>query len=205
MRELEINQFLKGNKWVSGAVISKSDVANNASQVYMDISPDGHDLIRDQGMQAFEQKILARLFELGIKKDCWKLRSVREDIWEQLEPGLNHEIPRVLSLLDAFLHQRMLLDVSPDLGCFKGHFPGNPILAGVVQLHWAVCFSQALFRFDEVPVEIKRLKFKSIVSPPRILELVLNKSSEQEVQFEFASLGQVHSQGRLIFDEEIPC
>ncbi len=120
-------------------------------------------------------------------------------------PGTEHNFPQVLSLVDDFPQQRLLLDISSDLGWFQGHFPGTPVLAGVVQLHWAVSASLALFKFSQVPVEIKRLKFKSIVTPPRQLELVLDKISENEIQFEFSSEGQIHSLGRLIFEEKIPC
>jgi len=120
-------------------------------------------------------------------------------------PGLEHNFPPVLSLVEDFPQQRLSLDISSDLGWFRGHFPGTPVLAGVVQLHWAVSISLILFKFKQIPVEIKRLKFKSIVTPPRVMELVLTKTSKHEVQFEFSSLGQVHSLGCLIFDEKILC
>jgi hypothetical protein len=54
-------------------------------------------------------------------------------------------------------------------------------------------------------VEIKRLKFKRLVVPPVTLELFLCRSTENEVQFEFASDGQQHSQGRLVFAPESSC
>lgn len=120
-------------------------------------------------------------------------------------PNSEHNFPPVLSLVDDFPQQRLLLDISADLGWFQGHFPGTPVLAGVVQLHWAISVSRALFGFREVPVEIKRLKFMSIVTPPKALELVLDKKNENEVQFEFSSSGQIHSLGRLIFEKEAPC
>ena len=97
------------------------------------------------------------------------------------------------------------MDLSPDLGCFRGHFPGNPVLAGVVQLHWAVTVSLILFEFRDAPLEIKRLKFKSVVTPPRTIELALNRPCGNEVQFEYSSLGQQHSQGRLLFAQDATC
>jgi hypothetical protein len=199
VQEFELSQFLEENKWVSDAVITGSGADISANQIYVDISSDGHDLIRDNGMQEFEQRIQARLSSLSLKKDCWKIRPVTPEIWGRSVPGLEHNFPPVLSRVDHLPYQRLLLDISSDLGWFRGHFPGNPVLAGVVQLHWAVSVSLALFKFSEVPVEIKRLKFKSIVIPPTILELALSKPGESEVQFEFSSLGQVHSLGRLIF------
>ena len=107
--------------------------------------------------------------------------------------------------MDNEPYQRLLFEISPDLGWFQGHFPGDPVLAGVVQLHWAVGISLALFNFNDIPAEITRLKFKNIVTPPRTLELALNKAGENEVQFEFTSLGQTHSLGRMIFEGELSC
>lgn len=113
--------------------------------------------------------------------------------------------PPVLSIVDEFPKQRLFLDISNDLDWFQGHFPGTPVLAGVVQLHLAVGASMALFKFNQIPVEVARLKFKNIVTPPCILELELSKLSEREVQFEFSSPGKIHSLGRLIFDLEELC
>jgi 3-hydroxymyristoyl/3-hydroxydecanoyl-(acyl carrier protein) dehydratase len=97
------------------------------------------------------------------------------------------------------------MDITPQLDCFRGHFPGNPVLPGVVQLHWAVVVSMAYFDFDYVPVEIKRLKFKNVVIPPRVVELTISRSGQHEVRFNYSGLGLRHSEGRLIFDEDSTC
>ena len=205
MQEFELSQFLKGNKWVSDAVILNPGAENDVCQLGIDISPEGHDLICDHGIQQFEQRIQARLSSLSVKEDCWSIRLITPQKWEWSVPGLQHNFPPVLSHIDAFPVQRLLMDVSPDLLWFSGHFPDKPIFAGVVQLHWAVTVSVALFKFSEVPVEVKRLKFKSIVTPPKILELTLEMIKENEVQFEFSSKEKSYSLGRLIFKQEIPC
>ncbi len=205
MQEFELSQFLEENRWISGGLILNSDVDNRTVRIDIDISPESHGLIRDHGMQAFEQQIQNRLSSFGLKQDCWKIRPVSPEVWGQSVLGLEHKFPPVLSRIDDSGQQRLLLDVSSEMAWFRGHFPGNPILAGAVQLHWAVGVSLDLFEFREIPFEIKRLKFKSLVAPPRILELALNKTSESEVQFEFNSLGQIHSLGRLIFKEESRC
>ena len=205
MQEITVNLFLEENQWVSDALISRPGADNTDVQIHIDISPNGHDLIRDHGMQKFEREIQSKLSSIDHQGSSWKICSVREDIWGQFDPGLKQTFPRVLSRVEDYPHNRLLIDISPDLSCFQGHFPDKPILAGVTQLHWAVCVSCNLYGFNEVPEEVKRLKFRNIVSPPRVLELTLSKTCENEIQFEFTSLGQIHSQGRLVFDEEIPC
>jgi 3-hydroxymyristoyl/3-hydroxydecanoyl-(acyl carrier protein) dehydratase len=99
----------------------------------------------------------------------------------------------------------MRLDVPLDMSWFRGHFPGQPILPGVIQLHWAVIIARALFGFAGSPQEIKRLKFKKVVIPPRVLELSISKPVPDEVQFEFFGPDVQHSQGRLVFADDAAC
>jgi 3-hydroxymyristoyl/3-hydroxydecanoyl-(acyl carrier protein) dehydratase len=204
VQELELNQFLEENKWVSAAEIINPGADAGSQKIQLDVSPAGHDLIREQGLQSFEQQIQSGLSMLGIAAENWQIRPYSNENRGRLACDPEHNFPAILSRIDDYPRHRILLDISPELGWFEGHFPGNPVLAGVVQLHWAVGVSLALFRFSEVPVEIKRLKFKNIVIPPRVLELTLELCNEQEVQFEFTSMGQVHSLGRLIFVADVP-
>ena len=65
------------------------------------------------------------------------------------------------------------LAMDADLTAFQGHFPGNPILPGVVQVDWAVRFGTEAFgdlgRFQG----IEHLKFQDLVRPGETLELHL--------------------------------
>jgi len=107
--------------------------------------------------------------------------------------------PSVLSIGDEPPATRICLDVSEELSCFRGHFPGQPVLPGIVQLHWAVIVCRALYGFSDVPRDVKRLKFNKVVVPPRTLELWLSQPGEHEVQFRFSSDGDENSQGRIVF------
>jgi 3-hydroxymyristoyl/3-hydroxydecanoyl-(acyl carrier protein) dehydratase len=108
--------------------------------------------------------------------------------------------PRVLSIADESPHTRIRLDVASDLCWFRGHFPGQPVLPGIVQLHWATLVCRALYGLG-VPREVKRLKFKKLVIPPTTLELVVSQQGKQEALFRFSSLGDVHSEGKILFSE----
>ena len=119
------------------------------------------------------------------------------------EPG--PDFPRVLSVHEEPSQYCLQMDISPQLDWFQGHFPGNPVLPGVVQLHWAVIVSMAYFGFESVPAEIKRLKFKNVVIPPRVVELTVSRSGENEVKFTYTGLGLQHSEGKLIFDGDNSC
>lgn len=108
-------------------------------------------------------------------------------------------LPRILSIDGDASQRTYQLAIDVDLECFVGHFPGRPVLAGIVQVHWAVMFSASCFGFKQVPVEIKRLKFKNVVVPPAILKLSLVRVTETDVTFAYAGAGRQCSEGRLIF------
>ena len=119
--------------------------------------------------------------------------------WSDARAAGEKRFPRVLSQLEDLTTLRLLLDVDADLEWFRGHFPGNPVLPGVVQLHWAIGLAQSCFGYPDSPQEILRLKFKSIITPPKVVELALARPRPGEVQFDFSGPGQAYSQGRLKF------
>jgi hypothetical protein len=205
VREFEIDRFLHENSWVDDACVSRDGTEAARHRILIDLSPEGHRLIRDHGMKEFSRRIQSRLPANCHQKLCWDIRPVHGGTWLQCVHKMESDFPPILSRLDDLPHQRLLVDISPGLGCFRGHFPGNPVLPGIVQIHWAVIVSLASFGYHDLPAEIKRLKFKRVVTPPRIIELTLSRPCGNEVQFEYASLGQQHSQGRLIFTEDAPC
>ena len=120
-------------------------------------------------------------------------------------PDADHRFPRILSLTDDGHDIRIRVDVSQGLCWFRGHFPNQPVLPGVVQLHWAVIIVQACFGFSAVPTEIKRLKFKKIVTPPQVLELSVSCKSASEAQFAFFTGSEQNSEGRLVFADTASC
>lgn len=86
--------------------------------------------------------------------------------------------------------------VVPASGPFlDGHFPGQPILPGVMQLHWVMTHVQSL-----VPCQLQRvvqLKFVSPIKPPCQLRLQLRLRAEK-VNFHFYLGEQLCSSGQLI-------
>lgn len=138
-------------------------------------------------------------------KTAWNTQAVQLAVWPGENSGMERYFPPVIARADDAGHHRFQMEITPELAWFHGHFPGNPILPGVVQLHWAVLLSQSIFGFSEDPVEIKQLKFKSVVTPGRILELALTRQSDRLVEFGYSSLDLKHSQGRLVFDEASAC
>ena len=120
-------------------------------------------------------------------------------------PDADDRFPRVLSMAADADSIRLRLDVPEELSWFRGHFPDQPVLAGIVQLHWAVTVAQACFGFTAAPTAIKRLKFKQVVTPPAVMELTVSLRSRNESQFRFSVADGENSEGCLVFAEEARC
>lgn len=82
-----------------------------------------------------------------------------------------------------------------DHNCFKGHFPGCPVLPGVAQLYFVRHFArQAFADFPEASV-LRRLKFQKIVSPGTEIILEIHEKSEGAWAFSIMSVNGSCSSG----------
>jgi 3-hydroxymyristoyl/3-hydroxydecanoyl-(acyl carrier protein) dehydratase len=85
---------------------------------------------------------------------------------------------------DTALHYE--LRVPPTLVHFAGHFPGLPILPGVVQIDWAMRLAAEQVPGVRMLASIEQLKFKAPVPPGALLDLTLtHDASRRRVQFTY--------------------
>ncbi|HTB34184.1 MAG TPA: AMP-binding protein, partial [bacterium] len=93
----------------------------------------------------------------------------------------------------------LLLD--PDLHWFQGHFPGAPILPGVVQVHWAVHFAAEHLGLQGAFRSMQALKFQRPLRPGQRIRLVLTPRADGR-SFEFAYHTEAgrHASGRVTLD-----
>jgi len=109
--------------------------------------------------------------------------------------------PEIVSLSIELPRASYELAVPDRLYYLRGHFPGKPILAGVVQLHWAIQLARTVFTSLNNFKGIEALKFHRIIEPHTPLTLVLEQSETTgKLHFSFSSDLGMHSQGRLLFE-----
>jgi len=204
MLEDELGLWVNGNPWFSTFRIVDTGGDDCEARVQLGLSPEGHDLLCVRGLAEFKQAAFSRYPGDPEQPPCEFATVSDHPAMERLFQPVNG-FPKAISCLSGESEQRLLLDVSEELFWFPGHFAGRPVLPGVVQLHWAVCVAQVHFRYAEPPLRIDRLKFKKVVIPPQIVELRLEKVRPGEVQFEFSSRTQVHSEGRMKFSKDGSC
>jgi acyl-CoA synthetase (AMP-forming)/AMP-acid ligase II len=85
---------------------------------------------------------------------------------------------------------------------FDGHFDGQPILAGVVQVDWVIGFGRRCF---DLPLQFRAmqaLKFQRLIAPetPLRLELIYN-SAKAILAFKLSTALGTHASGRLLFGD----
>lgn len=92
------------------------------------------------------------------------------------------------------------IDISlPDtLLYFQGHFPGRPILPGVVQIDWAVRWADRYLNTKIGSAQNFQVKFKSIIEPEQSLTVVLQRSADnRRLLFEYRDATAVLSSGSI--------
>ncbi|MFL9862972.1 AMP-binding protein [Paraburkholderia fungorum] len=94
------------------------------------------------------------------------------------------------------------LRVPPTLVHFAGHFPGLPILPGVVQVHWAMHLAAEQVPAVHALASIDRLKFMAPVPPGAVLNLTLTHDAVRgRVQFSYRLSGRECASGVIVYRE----
>lgn len=95
---------------------------------------------------------------------------------------------------------RIELDVHPGLQCFEGHFPGHPVLPGVVQIAWGVHFSRECFSYGPAIRALEHIKFKKPIHPGSQVYLLLKRDRRDgSVDFEYYDADVSYASGTLRF------
>jgi 3-hydroxymyristoyl/3-hydroxydecanoyl-(acyl carrier protein) dehydratase len=83
---------------------------------------------------------------------------------------------------------------------FDGHFADNPILPGIVQVHWVEAYGRRLLSVTGSFVCLELIKFKKVIPPGQQITMTLNYHQEtKKLSFTYASKKGEHSSGLLCF------
>ena len=86
-----------------------------------------------------------------------------------------------------------------DARYFEGHFPGIPVLPGVVQLGMARHFAELFLRRPIALRTVKKIKFTHVITPGAKVRLTLEKRGEGEVAYKYTKGEHVCSSGVMCF------
>lgn len=92
-------------------------------------------------------------------------------------------------------------DLRADDSCFRGHFEAAPVLAGVIQVGWAMTLSEQKFQSAWQFRGLQSVKFQRLILPPVSLQLELEHlPARQLLRFTYSDEGGVYSSGAIRVD-----
>ena len=122
-----------------------------------------------------------------------------EQLNAELDPA---QWPEFDSITESDQQIRFALRIPDTLNYFAGHFPQQPVLPGVVQVHWAGELAQRSFAAHGF-CEMKSVKFNSMILPGNTVTLSLDFQPEKSsVRFAYTDGDTVFSSGVLAFKGE---
>jgi len=188
----------------------------NRVGIVIRLTENGNGHLVDQGKPAMIRKLMPA-FKKNIEKVAWPrywrfvskfpVNQQGKTTNEELEALFNDEtrslLPQILeSSADKESGEHILEFIVPDnLLCLEGHFPGKPILPGVVQIQWVMHFCNELFgvsgkRFHRLEV----LKFQKIILPGEKIYLAIRWDDQKNVAtFRYFKNDHSLSSGRIVF------
>ena len=89
------------------------------------------------------------------------------------------------------------LSLQPDLRWFDGHFPEQPILPGVAQLHIASVLAEETWGIVATGAEMARVKFRRVMQPGDLVTLVLSRPSADRLDFKYFVEGDITASGAI--------
>jgi 3-hydroxymyristoyl/3-hydroxydecanoyl-(acyl carrier protein) dehydratase len=91
------------------------------------------------------------------------------------------------------------LVVPHDLHFVRGHFPGAPVVPGVVQIKWAITLAQQYLAIGDGFTAMENVKFQRVMTPKSRITLTLDyASAARKLYFSFASGAVRYSSGRIV-------
>ncbi len=99
---------------------------------------------------------------------------------------------------------KFLIKIPSSLSWFTGHFPGTPVLPGVVQIHWATRLFLFTSGHSQLPTTITNLKFKEVMLPDMTIELNIDIFADKDsATFCYRNKEQTFSSGSLKFPSTV--
>jgi 3-hydroxymyristoyl/3-hydroxydecanoyl-(acyl carrier protein) dehydratase len=130
---------------------------------------------------------------------------VEESVGERDEPamqppraGARRCDPVVLAESRSERRLERTLRVPRDLAAFEGHFPGAPLVAGVVQLGWVMDAASALAGSAAEASGFEGLRFRDVLAPDQELRLAVELSDTGDLaRFQLDAGERVFAAGRV--------
>jgi 3-hydroxymyristoyl/3-hydroxydecanoyl-(acyl carrier protein) dehydratase len=94
------------------------------------------------------------------------------------------------------------LEIVPDMTAFVGHFPGNPILPGVVQVDWAIRLGVLHLGVAQPVARDFQVKFCQTICPSEQISLTLKRDYVKgRLLFSYTSGDTMKASGKIMLGQ----
>ncbi len=211
----EMEQAICQSDWVAEAHCLLWAQSRDWVLVGVVLTKEGKDNLKQQGRTAFIKKLrslLMQSFEAVVipRKwlfmDCLPLTTqgkINHPIISSLLSLDNKKFPQIQFCQHNEQNVELFVRIQPELVYFDGHFPEQPILAGIAQLAWVEEYGRLFFSIDQPFLRMEVIKFKKIIQPNDMISLKLTWNNETEkLYFDLSSEAEAHASGRLLYGIE---
>jgi 3-hydroxymyristoyl/3-hydroxydecanoyl-(acyl carrier protein) dehydratase len=95
-------------------------------------------------------------------------------------------------------HVSLQFALEPEQSCFRGHFDGAPVLAGVIQLGWVMGFAEQKFHCPWQFRGLNSAKFQRLILPPVELQLDIEYLPQRQLlKFSYRDAEGTYSSGAV--------
>ncbi|MDV7447305.1 AMP-binding protein [Acinetobacter baumannii] len=172
------------------------------------LTEQARELLQQQGKPAFvshlKQQLKGSLETIAIPRQWRFLSQLPQNTQSKLNKNYLKTLfkpmlqPVVLSQSQNSDDYIWELEFPPELACFKGHFPTQPIYPGVGQISFLQHFAKSIWSDLSWCQGYEQLKFQNLIRPYAVVQLKLARK-EHKVSFELRDSEHILASGRLLF------
>jgi 3-hydroxymyristoyl/3-hydroxydecanoyl-(acyl carrier protein) dehydratase len=187
-----VEEALKELRLIADAAVIDLPRWNGALGAVVQLSEDGAARFEELGAfrlsREIRRRLSGRLAPLERPKH-WKFGSIPADtqgkrsqrmLREHFEVPDQSRLGKGRVVVGDAGRAEIDLELPADLVWFEGHFPGEPVLAGLAQVHIALGWAEHLWKWRPADSNITQLKFRKILRPDTTVRLELSRLKNAE-------------------------
>lgn len=156
--------------------------------------------LKDELAGYFERVLLPRKWRIVDEIPLNRLGKTTQESLQILFKQERTVEPTVLSVSESEHQVELDLHIPESTKYFEGHFPGHPILPGVVQVDWAAELGKSYLGLAGRFKKLEAVKFHEFILPDSRVKLTLSyRPDKGKLYFTFDGDGCKHSSGRIVF------
>jgi acyl-coenzyme A synthetase/AMP-(fatty) acid ligase len=184
---------LKGARELLGAVVRLKDSAPSGAEERRGLST----LLRGHLAAAADATALPRRWRFVDALPADSMGKSKQAALEALFIEAETREPECLYVSRSGAGVELDLFLQDSLRWFKGHFPGQPILPGVVQLHWAMAAAREHLKLEGAFKGLRAIKFMRPLRPGTRVTLSLT-ALPGGFEFRYATEEGRHATGQVL-------